>query len=178
MFDKQKNESMNNVISCVAPKNKTMAHTMSLDNRILCVVGISIIGFKTYWKQVFNFMEIQITQTFEQLLQAEKLNAEKNKSYYQRYDVTLLRYFHKQAMIPQNFYKNMLARQSEMDYSAWIQFQKSFIYTEEAKQLTMRNQPERKQQKRCWCGSIKNLRVSSKDWPVLLAIRGTKNWPW
>ena len=78
---------MNNVIAYVAPKNKTMAYSISLNNRISCVVGIYIFGFKTYRKQVFNLMEIQTTQTFKQFLQAETLNAEKNKSYYQKYDV-------------------------------------------------------------------------------------------
>ena len=34
MFDTQKDESMNNVIAYVAPKNKTMAHRTSLNNRI------------------------------------------------------------------------------------------------------------------------------------------------
>ena len=47
MFDTQKNESMNNVIAYVALKNKTMAHIMSLNNLISCVVGVSIFGFKT-----------------------------------------------------------------------------------------------------------------------------------
>ena len=49
---------MNKVIAYVAPKNKTMAHIMSLNNRIPCVVGMSIFGFKTYWKQVFALVEI------------------------------------------------------------------------------------------------------------------------
>ena len=61
---------------------------------------------------------------FEQLLQAETLNAKKNKSYYQQYDVKRLRAFHKQAMIKQQIYDNMLARQSGMYYSQGIQFQK------------------------------------------------------
>ena len=74
---------MNNVIAYVAPKEKTMAHIMRPNNMISCVVGISIFGFKTYWKQVFNFMEIQTTQAFKQFLQSETLNSEKNKSYYQ-----------------------------------------------------------------------------------------------
>ena len=68
MFDTQKNESMNNVIAYVAPKNKTMAHSMSLNNKISCVVGISILRFKTYWKRVFTLMEIQTISTFEQFL--------------------------------------------------------------------------------------------------------------
>ena len=166
MFDTQKNESMKNVIAYVALKNKTMAHSMSLNNRISCVVGISIFGFKTYWKQVFGLMQIQTSSTFEQFLQAETLNARKNKSYYQRYDVKGLRAFHKQAMIKQQIYDNMLARRSGMGYSQGIQFQKSLVNMEEAKGLAINNQ-----QKQCKCGSIKHLRISSKDCPVGLAIR-------
>ena len=48
---------MNNVIAYVAQKNKTMAHIMSLNNRIYSVVVIFILGFKTYWKQVFGLMD-------------------------------------------------------------------------------------------------------------------------
>ena len=84
MFGTQKNKSMNNVIAYVAPKNKTMAHSMRLNNRISCVVVISIFRFKTYWKRVFALMENQTTSIFENFLQAEALNAEKNKSYYQK----------------------------------------------------------------------------------------------
>ena len=61
-----------------------------------------------------------------------------------------------------------------MDYSTGIQFQTSIINKEEAKELTMINQPEKKQQKRCRCGSIKHLQVYSKDCPVGLAIRKAK----
>ena len=70
---------MNNLIAYVTPENKTMAHSMSLNNRISSVVGISILGFNKYWKQVFKLMEIQTTATFKQFFQAEKFNAEKNK---------------------------------------------------------------------------------------------------
>ena len=173
MFDTQKNGSTNNVIAYVAPKNKTMTHSMSLISRISCIVGISIFGFKPYSKQVFNLMEIQTSSTFEQFLQAETLNAKKNKSYYQQYDVKRLIAFHKQAMIKQQIYDNMLARRSGMDYSQGIQFQTSLTNMEEAKGLTINNQ-----QKKCKCGSVKHLRISSKDCPVGLAIRKAKNRPW
>ena len=79
------------------------------------VVGISIFGFKTHWKQVFNLMEIKTNQTSKQFFQSEKFNAEKNKSYYQRYDVKQLRAFRKQAMMKQKIYGNMLARRSGME---------------------------------------------------------------
>ena len=38
----------------------------------------------------------------------------------------------------------------------------------------MINQTEKKQQKRCQCGSIEHLRVTSKNFPVGLAIRKAK----
>ena len=124
---------MNNVIAYVVPKNKTMVHSMSLNNRISCVVGIYIVGFNAYWKQVFYLMEIQTTQTFKQFLQSKPLNAKKNKIYYQRYDIKLLRTFHNQAMMKQQIYENMLARRSGMDYSPGIQFQTSLVNMEEVK---------------------------------------------
>ena len=161
------------MIAYVALKNKTMAQSMSLNNRISCVVGISIFVFKTYWKQVFAFMDIQTSSTFEQFLQSETINAKKNKSYYQRYDVNLLIAFHKQSMIKQQIYDNMLAMRSGMDYSKGIQFQISLVNMEEAQELTMKNQ-----QKQCKCGSVKHLRISFKDCPVGLAIRKAKNRPW
>ena len=56
-----------------------------------------------------------------------------------------------------------------MDYSQGIQFQTSLVNMEEVKGLTINNQ-----QKRCKCGSVKNLRISHKDFPVGLAIRKAK----
>ena len=70
---------MNNVIECVAPKNKTMSHSMGPNNRISCVVVIYIFGFTTYWKQVFGLMEIKTTQAFKHFLQSKILNANKKK---------------------------------------------------------------------------------------------------
>ena len=81
-----------------------MAHIMILNYRILRVVGISIFGFKKYWQIVFNLMEIRTIPTFKQFFQATTLNADKNMSYYQLYNVKRLRAFHKQAMIKQQIY--------------------------------------------------------------------------
>ena len=61
-----------------------------------------------------------------------------------------------------------------MEYSSEVQFKTSIINMEESKELTMINQTEKKQQKRCQCGSIEHLRVFSKDCPVGPAIRKAK----
>ena len=54
-----------------------------------------------------------------------------------------MRDFHKQAIIKQQIYDNMLARRSGMDYSQGIQFETSIINMEEAQELTMNNQPKK-----------------------------------
>ena len=45
---------------------------------------------------------------------------------------------------------------------------------EEAQELTMNNKSGKRKQKRCRCGSIKHSRVTSKYFPVGLAIRNPK----
>ena len=61
-----------------------------------------------------------------------------------------------------------------MDYSQGIHFETSIINMEEAQELTIINKLVKRQQKRCRCGSIKLSRVTSKDFPVGLAIRKAK----
>ena len=61
-----------------------------------------------------------------------------------------------------------------MDYSPEIQFQTSPVNVKEAKELSIINQPENKQQNWCRCGCIKHLRIYSKDFHVGLAIRKTQ----
>ena len=61
-----------------------------------------------------------------------------------------------------------------MGYSPGIKFQTSLINMDGSKSPTMSNQPEGNKQNQCRCGSIKNLRVTSKDCPVGLAIRKAK----
>ena len=78
-------------------------------------------------------MEIKTTPTFKQFLQSETLNINKNKSYYQQYDVKIPGAFHKQVMIKQNIYENILSKKSGMDYSPGIQFQTSLINMDEGK---------------------------------------------
>ena len=88
-------------------------------------------------------MEIQTTPTFEQLLQAVTLNTKRNKSYYQQYDGKQLRALHKQEIFKKQIYDNILASQSGVDYSQVTQFQTSLINTEEAQELTMKNQQKK-----------------------------------
>ena len=97
MFDIKNNKSMNNAITHVAPKSRIKEHSMSLNNMISCVVGISIFGFRKYWQRVFILMELSMSPTFKKFLLEEAVNADK-KAYYQLYNVKIMRAFHKQEM--------------------------------------------------------------------------------
>ena len=85
-----------------------MAHSMSLNNRISCVVGILIFGFNKYWQTVFTLIKLNMSPTFKQFLQAETDNTEKKKSYYQICDVKRIRAFNKQAMMKYQIYEKNL----------------------------------------------------------------------
>ena len=79
MFATQNKEYMNNEIAYLAPRNKTIYHSMSLNNRISCVVGISMLNFDKYWKRVFYLMDLIIDPSFKQFLLSEIVNADKTK---------------------------------------------------------------------------------------------------
>ena len=68
---------MNNLIAYAVQQNNTMTHSMSLNNRISCVVGIFIFGFKTYWQRVFNLVELKKTN-LQTVITRQKLNTDKN----------------------------------------------------------------------------------------------------
>ena len=159
---------MNNTITYLAPKIKTVAHSMSLNNRISCVVGISIFGF--------NLMELNMIPNFKQFLQVKTVNTDK-KSYYQWYDVKIIRALHKQAIMKHKIYENILARQSGMYYIPGIRFQTSLFDMDKSKALTKSNQLEKsnhKKQIRCRCGSINHLQITSKYFPVGISCQKGK----
>ena len=81
-----------------------------------------------------------MSPTFKHFLKDDNDNTEKEKSYYQQYDVKIMRAFHKQSMIKQKIYENILARRSRMDSSAGIRFQTSLVNTDKAKSLTKKNE--------------------------------------
>ena len=53
-------------------------------------------------------MELNLIPIFKQLLKSKTTNYDRNKAYYQLYNVKINRAFHKQANIKQHIYKNML----------------------------------------------------------------------
>ena len=77
----------------------------------------------------------------------------------------------------QKIYKNILATWSGVDYSPGIRFETSISNVDEAKALTKSNQTEslhQKQQIRCRRGSIKHLRITTRDLPVDIYYRRAK----
>ena len=88
-----------------------------------------------------------------------------------------MRSFQKKAIMQQQIYENIHSRQSGMDYSLVIRFETSLVNMDEEKAPTKRKQPEKlnpNQQKRCRCGSIKNLCITSMSCPVGISRGGKK----
>ena len=89
-------------------------------------------------------MDVNTSPTFKQFLQYKTYHADKNRSYYKRYNVKRMRAFHNKAMMKQKMYKNMIVKQMGVDYSIVILFQTSLVNMDEAKALTKNNQLEKR----------------------------------
>ena len=97
---------MNNEITHVAPKHKTVEHSMSPNNRISFVCGNL-----QFWVQEILETSVQLdgdqnNAHLEIVIESQNnQRQEKYKSYYQQYNVKILRDFHKQEMIKLQIYK-------------------------------------------------------------------------
>ena len=60
-MDTQVNESLNNSIAWLAPKNKTYAGSRSLTNRVYIAIGIQSIGSLHYFKRLLGALGIDVT---------------------------------------------------------------------------------------------------------------------
>ena len=122
-------------------------------------------------------MDLNMIPILKQYLQDKTVNSEKNISYYKRYDVKRMRSFHKQSMMKQKIYKNILMGRSGMDYSPGIRFETIIVNMDKEKSLTEWNQPEKynhRQQIQFRRGSIKHLHITLKDCPVGISYRKAK----
>ena len=109
-------------------------------------------------------------------MEAETINANKNKLYYQWYGVKIIRAFHKKEMIKEHIYEKILARRSVVDYSPEIIFEESLIHMSDAKSLTKINQPVKHMRKKWFqWGSIENLQIITRNCPVGIAYWKAEN---
>ena len=67
-MDTQVNESLNNSIAWLAPKNKTYSGSTSLRNRVCVAIGISSIGTLHYFRRIFEALDIKMTPDVEHYL--------------------------------------------------------------------------------------------------------------
>jgi len=73
-WDTNANESMNNTISWLAPKNKTYSGTVSLRNRVNMALSIQSLGYDVYWTRLFRELGLEMDAATEhRLKQHEKL---------------------------------------------------------------------------------------------------------
>jgi hypothetical protein len=72
-WDTNANESMNNTISWLAPKNKSYSGTVSLRNRVCMAIGIQSLGYDQYFARLFRELGLDLDDTTKhRLAQNEK----------------------------------------------------------------------------------------------------------
>ena len=73
-MDTLANESMNNTISWLAPKNKVYCGTQSLAIRIAMAIGITSLGTVQYYTEIFRLLGIRMTEDVAHWLQVKDSN--------------------------------------------------------------------------------------------------------
>jgi hypothetical protein len=72
-WDTNANESMNNTISWLAPKNNSYSGTVSLRNRVCMAIGIQSLGYDQYFARLFRELGLDLDDTTKhRLAQNEK----------------------------------------------------------------------------------------------------------
>ena len=72
-MDTLANESFNNTISWLAPKNKVYCGTQSLANRIAIAIGITTLGTMRYYTELFRLFRIPMTEDVAHWLQVKDI---------------------------------------------------------------------------------------------------------
>ena len=91
-FDTQLNESLNNAIAKVAPKNRTYCKSLSLSARVHIVIGIQNYGYKKYWNTlVTKKLGIEMSESFRNFLQKREKDLNRHKSYQKELRVKRMR---------------------------------------------------------------------------------------
>jgi hypothetical protein len=71
-MDTQVNESLNNTIAWLAPKNKCYGGSQSLNNRISIAVGISTLGYNKFFVRMFHALGITMTPNIQHFLDVKE----------------------------------------------------------------------------------------------------------
>jgi hypothetical protein len=77
VMDTQVNESMNNTISWLAPKNKCFGGSQSLLNRISIAVGITSLGLNRYFTRLFHALGITMMPNIHHFLSLKENKRQK-----------------------------------------------------------------------------------------------------
>jgi hypothetical protein len=70
-MDTQVNESFNNTVAWIAPKNKVYCGTQSLMNRLSVAIGINKLGLETFYKRLYKMLGISMTNNINHFLQVK-----------------------------------------------------------------------------------------------------------
>ena len=76
-YDTQKNEALNNSVAAYAPKSRTYSLTNSLLCRVSIVAGVQILGYASFWSNVFSEFGLDLDSNLRHSLLARDKRKER-----------------------------------------------------------------------------------------------------
>jgi hypothetical protein len=78
-FDTNANESINNLIARLVPKNKFLSGSVSLKTQVAAAIAIQLKGFASFFRTLLEAMEINVTEGTEYWLEQTDSTRERKK---------------------------------------------------------------------------------------------------
>jgi len=154
-FDTQTNESLNESIANVAPKNVCYSNSVSLFSRVALVIGCHNLGYSRFFHDVFDEIGMSWTSTMSGYLNKRDKKKEKRKVYQQKFEVKLRR-SQQQKKSREEVYKERV----DKSYGPGVAL--TSVPTKKRKAQTETDKTKRS----CKCGSTTHQRTTHKDCPL------------
>ena len=164
--DTQVNESLNNTISWLAPKNKTYGKSMSLTNRISIAIGVHSLGPMDYWRLLFNKLGMAVNEdTLYYLSSIDSTRAAKNaRAKMNDYKAVRMKVEHDNLQKHTEVAKKERAERDGVAYESGVGMTGG--YTAEEIDNAATDDSKKKKKKRCSsCQGTSHLRVTSRMCP-------------
>jgi len=170
-FDTQTNESLNEAIATVAPKNVCYSNSISLYSRIALVIGIHNLGYQQFFLQLFGELQMSYNN-LSCYLNARDNKKEQRRSYQQKFDVKVRR-SKQQKKSREEVYKERVDTSYGPGVGLMAGMCSTVKETSSQTQETVGKHKKRKTingtTKQCKCGSSTHQRTSHKDCPMKCA---------
>ncbi len=158
-YDTQTNESLNQAIATLAPKNTCYSGTISLYSRIALVIGIHNLGHVEHFNVLFETLGMAMTHNLMVYLDGKQRKKQKKQEYQRRLDVKVRR-----SQTQKKSREEVFKERTDNSYGTGVGLTAGIKANSNRK--TVDSNGKNKEKGQCKCGSTSHSRTTHTDCPL------------